>query len=170
MFIIQKRRAEVSWATTSSRHDASCSFSQKQRLIVCRVAHVEANMIVLKKMKGHVCLELWVLSVFLSSAVGPSRLLRDEEDGRGDKEPVPPPSRLPFVALSPLLLVTHDYALSTADQVLLFACNSMAISVNLCRAQMLFTLCVFSDTFYMWLAYSGSAPSPRFLEALQLYC
>lgn len=52
----------------------------------------------------------------------------------GDKEPVPPPSRLPFVALSPSLLVTHDYALSTADQVLLFASNSVAIIVSVCWA------------------------------------
>lgn len=61
-------------------------------------------------------------------------LLRDEEDGRGDKEPAPPPSHFLFVALSPSPLVTHDYALSTANQVLLFACNSTTISVNLCRA------------------------------------
>lgn len=38
---------------------------------------------------------------------------------------------LSFVALSPSPLVTHDYALSTADQVLLFARNSMTISVDL---------------------------------------
>lgn len=69
-------------------------------------------------------------------------LLRDEEDGRGDKEPAPPPSHFLFVALSPSLLVTHDYALSTANQVLLFACNSMTISVNLCRAaNVVYTVC-----------------------------
>lgn len=47
------------------------------------------------------------------------------------KSQKPSPSRFPFVALSPSPLVTHDYALSTADQVLLFARNSMTISVDL---------------------------------------
>lgn len=74
-------------------------------------------------------------------SVHPSRPLRDDEDGRGDKEPVPPPSCLPFVALSPSPLVTRDYALSTGDQVLLFACNSTAISVNLCLAANVHTMC-----------------------------
>lgn len=59
-------------------------------------------------------------------------LLRDGGDGRGDKKPAPPPSHFLFVVLSPPLLVTHDYALSTDNQVLLVACNSMTISVNLC--------------------------------------
>lgn len=84
----------------------------------------------------------------ISRSVRPSRLLRDEEDGRGDKEPVPPPSRLPFVALSPSLLVTHDYALSTADQVLLFASNSMTIIVNLCWApNVVHTVCPLTTCF-----------------------
>lgn len=99
-------------------------------------------------------------SIFLSSPVSvrPSRLLRDEEDGRGDKEPAPPPCRLPFVALSPSLLVTHDYALSTSEQVLLFACNSMTISVNLCRGCKCCSRAVsFACVFYIWLAYTDVA-------------
>lgn len=85
-------------------------------------------------------------------------LLRDEEDGRGDKEPAPPPPHFLFVALSPPLLVTHDYALSTDNQVLLVACNSMTISVNLhWAADVVHTVCVCVSShcaFYIWLAYT----------------
>lgn len=91
-------------------------------------------------------------SSFLSFPVllAPPGLLRDEEDGRADKEPVPSPFRLPFVALSPSLLVTHDYALSTGEQVLLFACNSITISVNLSWARV--HSASSGCAFYIWLA------------------
>lgn len=115
----------------------------------------------------------WTLSGFhlfiISRSVRPSRLLRDEKDGRGDKEPVPPPSRLPFVALSPSLLVTHDYALSTGEQVLLFACNSMTISVNLRWApNVVHTACPLT-VFYIWLAYTDAAWSPLCWSCLYIY-
>lgn len=42
---------------------------RKQKLVVCGNVHVEPGMIVLKQMKEHLRLELWVASIFLSSPV-----------------------------------------------------------------------------------------------------
>lgn len=111
----------------------------------------------------------WLPSFYHLPFCASSRLLRDEEDGRGDKEPVPPPSRLSFVALSPSLLVTHDYALSTADQVLLFACNSMTISDNLCWAPSVVRTLSFDCVFYIWLAYTDFPSPPLFACCFYIY-
>lgn len=52
----EKYYAGVSRTTTSSLLP-TFPFFRKQRLIVCCNVHVEPNMIVLKRMKGHLCLE-----------------------------------------------------------------------------------------------------------------